>query len=172
MPFLLVLVMPWNNLILNIMLALLFALFALTDFFDGYFARKYHLETQLGALLDPMADKFLLCGAIIGLVYVQKIFFLWALIFLVRELYVTGLRLIAAERAHTLAVSFSGKIKTTLQYLYLAVAIANVRSGSFYPVAHFDMIENTLMIAAVGMTLLSGYWYTKEFFVMTKGTLR
>lgn len=169
MPFLLVLVMPWNNFILNILLASLFVLFALTDFFDGYLARKYHLETQLGALLDPMADKFLLCGVLIGLVYVQKIFFLWALLFLVRELYVTGLRLIAAERAHKITVSFSGKIKTTLQYLYLTIVIANVRSGNFYPLAHFDMIENILMIAAVSMTLISAYWYTMKFLENTKG---
>jgi CDP-diacylglycerol--glycerol-3-phosphate 3-phosphatidyltransferase len=169
MPFLLALVMPWNNLILNALLAFLFVLFALTDFFDGYFARKYHLETQLGALLDPMADKFLLCGVLIGLVYTQKIFFLWALIFLLRELHIMGLRSIAAERSITIPVSIAGKMKTTAQYAYLATAIANVRAGAFYPLAHLDMIENVFLGAALALTVLSAYWYTKKFLDSTRG---
>src|ERR1700724_1506290 len=76
-PFLIVHFSPYNCLHVNIFLACYFVFFGLTDFFDGYFARKFNQETILGAILDPLADKFLMYSALVALLAVGKIYYCW-----------------------------------------------------------------------------------------------
>jgi CDP-diacylglycerol--glycerol-3-phosphate 3-phosphatidyltransferase len=95
LPVLLVYLLPFNNIFINSFLGFLFFLFSITDFFDGYFARRYKQETQVGKLLDPIADKFLLYSTLIGLLAADKIFFYWVIIIIGREFFVMGLRQIA-----------------------------------------------------------------------------
>jgi CDP-diacylglycerol--glycerol-3-phosphate 3-phosphatidyltransferase len=78
LPLVLVYFLPYNNQIINGILALVFVLLSLTDFFDGYLARKYNQETALGRALDPLADKFLFFSTLIALVTIQKVFFLFS----------------------------------------------------------------------------------------------
>ncbi|MDP3889126.1 MAG: CDP-alcohol phosphatidyltransferase family protein, partial [bacterium] len=97
LPLLLVHFLPFNIFWINAILALFFVMVCLTDFFDGYLARKYKQETVLGKLLDPIADKFLLYSTLIVLLSVHKIFFYWPSILIGREFLVMGIRLIAME---------------------------------------------------------------------------
>ena len=125
LPFLLVYLLPANYFAVNVLLAVLFILFSLTDFFDGYLARRYKQVTSLGALLDPIADKILICSVLIALVAAQKLFFYWAILLIAREIFVMGLRNIAATRGIMLSVSTWGKAKTVSQMVFLSCVIAN-----------------------------------------------
>lgn len=118
-----------------------FVLAAVTDFFDGYLARKWNVVSMFGAILDPIADKILVCGAIVGLVMVQQklegpfegklsawVFISSALI-LFREFSVSAMREVLAPKGIKLPVTFLAKTKTTLQL----VAIALLILFSFWP---------------------------------------
>lgn len=125
LPFLFIYVFELNSIILNIFLAIFFILISITDFFDGFLARKYGQETIIGGLLDPVADKFLLLSSIVTLVYINKIFFYIAIIFLAREFFVMGLRQYALISGIKINVIKSAKIKTFMQFLYLTIVIIN-----------------------------------------------
>src|SRR6266404_4937914 len=88
LPFFLVYLLPLNIFWINCSLAVLFFLFGLTDFFDGYFARKYQQVTTTGAMLDHIADKFLVYSTLIALIAAQKLYFFWAIIWIGREFFI------------------------------------------------------------------------------------
>lgn len=85
MPIALVYCLPYDYFFINIGLAFLFLGFSITDFLDGYFARKYHITSALGSALDHIADKFLTYSTFIALVTVSKIYFFWVIIFIGRD---------------------------------------------------------------------------------------
>jgi len=130
LPPLFVLLLPLNYWLINYLLAVLFLVFGLTDFFDGFLARRYNQESSLGSMLDPIADKFLLHSALIGLLAAGKISFFWVLAFVCRDLCMMGLRQIAAEKKFSIPVSRWGKIRTVFVMLYIAIAIANPMKGA------------------------------------------
>lgn len=99
--------------------------FSLTDFFDGFLARRYHLESALGAMLDPIADKFLFYSVLVALLAAHKIYFYWVIILIGRELFMMSLRQLALENNFSISVSSLGKIKTALQMVCLAFIIVN-----------------------------------------------
>src|SRR5947207_13759133 len=109
LPFFIVYLLPYNIFWLNCSLATLFFLFGLTDFFDGYLARKYNQVTTTGALLDHVADKFLLYSTLIALVAAHKLYFFWAILWIGREFFIMTLRQVALERNSLLTVSSYGK---------------------------------------------------------------
>ncbi len=146
---------------LNALVACVFVLLAITDFLDGFFARRYKLTSTMGALLDPLADKFLLCAVLIVLVAIQKIYFLWALIFLLREFIIMGVRSMALECGFSVPVSWAGKIKTVVQYSYLTTVLLNMRNH--LQVNYLDRVESILLIFSVVTTIVSGYWYCASF---------
>jgi cardiolipin synthase len=145
LPPLFVLLLPFNYAWINYLLAILFLLFGLTDFFDGFIARRYKQESPLGSLLDPIADKFLIHSALIGLLAASKISFFWVLLFLCRDLCMMGLRQIAAEKRFSIPVSRWGKVRTVFVMFYIATAIAN-------PIK---------MIASIFE--IPSYWYLAEY---------
>lgn len=151
LPFLLIVCSPFNILWLNLTVAFIFVLFALTDFFDGYLARKFKQETLLGSLLDPLADKFLMYSVLIVLLALHKIYFLWVLLFIGRELFVMGLRQIATEHHFSLRVSWTAKIKTFLQMIYVTTVIANPYQSLGLLGAS---VWNGLELAFLGLALL------------------
>jgi CDP-diacylglycerol--glycerol-3-phosphate 3-phosphatidyltransferase len=124
LPGLIVALLPYGVWWINVALALFFLLISATDFFDGYLARKFRQETLLGKMLDPIADKFLIYATLIGLLAVQKIYFYWVVLLIGRELFVMGLRQVAAQYRMTLHVLFLAKVKTVLEVLLLALLIA------------------------------------------------
>lgn len=98
-----------------------FIVAAATDFFDGYLARKWKVVSTLGAILDPIADKILVCGAILGLLGLMSLFFTLASgLILFREFAVSAMREVLAPRGIKLPVTFLAKTKTTLQLVALA----------------------------------------------------
>ena len=165
-PFLLVYLLPYNLVWLNIALAIVFVLFCLTDFFDGYLARKYKQETGLGKMLDPIADKFLMYSTLIALLVVQKIFFYWVILFIGRELFVMGLRLVALQQRVEISVSRLGKYKTAFQMIALTMIIANPCQAiglGFSDAALFNSIELMFLLAGLLLSLESARQYYLEF---------
>jgi len=169
LPFLFVYLLPFNIFWLNCMLSFLFLLLGATDFFDGYFARKYEQVTFLGAMLDPVADKFLLYSALIGLLAAGKIYFFWAILLIGREFFVMGLRQLALEHNFALNVSQFGKIKTALQFAALAFIIANPYQAMGFLKSWWNAGEFTLLAAATGISLFSAKNYFDIFMGQFKG---
>ncbi|MBS1986555.1 CDP-diacylglycerol--glycerol-3-phosphate 3-phosphatidyltransferase [Candidatus Dependentiae bacterium] len=159
-PFLIVHLSPYNAVLINLFVAACFVFFGLTDFFDGYFARKYNQQTVLGAILDPLADKFLMYSALIGLLVVGKIYYYWVLIFIGREFFVMGLRHIALEHTLSLRVCWSAKIKTFFQFSYITVALLNpYQAYGLSGAPYWNGIQTILLALALCLSVLSGYQY-------------
>jgi CDP-diacylglycerol--glycerol-3-phosphate 3-phosphatidyltransferase len=166
LPVLLVYLLPFNSLFINGALALLFIVFALTDFFDGHLARRLQQETRLGKLLDPLADKCLVYSTLIALLAVGKIYFYWVIIFVGREFFVMGLRLIALEHGSAVTVSWWGKIKTVLQMALLTVLIANpYQVLGLCNAWCWNGVELVLLISALGVSVFSAYQYYQNCMV-------
>jgi CDP-diacylglycerol---glycerol-3-phosphate 3-phosphatidyltransferase len=140
--------------------ALVFIIAASTDGLDGYIARKRKLITNLGKLLDPLADKLLVSAALIALVEKQLVSSWMVIIIISREFAVTGLRAIAAAEGTVLAASKLAKWKTATQIIGIVAIMLNNFPFSYirFP---FDQL---MMYLAVLMTLLSGI----DYFVKNK----
>lgn len=137
---------------------------AVTDYFDGYFARVWQQQTKLGRIFDPIADKLLVAAVILMLVAVDRIAgwtVLAALVILCREVLVSGLREFLAEiNAHNLPVSQLAKWKTGIQMTALGfLIVGDAPPTAFLPVTLIG--ESGLWIAAV-LTLITGYDYLAE----------
>lgn len=109
----------------------IFLLAAITDFFDGYFARRYNRMTRLGALLDPIADKLLMSAAFISLVELGLARAWMIVIIIGREFAVSGLRSIAAQQGVTIAASPLGKGKMISQVIAISLLILGYQLGEF-----------------------------------------
>jgi len=103
--------------------ALIFVIASATDFFDGYIARNWDQKTQLGAILDPLADKMLTLAAFLGLMMIDRAN-PWAIfLILTREFFITGLRVAAMGEGKDIAASMAGKVKTVLQMIAIGFLI-------------------------------------------------
>jgi CDP-diacylglycerol---glycerol-3-phosphate 3-phosphatidyltransferase len=127
-----------------------FALAAITDGLDGYIARRREQVTTFGKLMDPLADKLLIVAALVALVSLDRLAAWVAMVIIARELAVTGLRSIAAEKGIVIAASWLGKAKTALQ----VAAIGALIIWDPAPLA-----VDLLVYAAVAMTVVSGADY-------------
>jgi CDP-diacylglycerol---glycerol-3-phosphate 3-phosphatidyltransferase len=134
----------------DLLAALVFALAALTDGLDGYFARSRDAVTTFGKLMDPLADKLLIVAALVALVSLDRLAAWVAMVIIARELAVTGLRAVAAERGVVMSASWLGKLKTILQ---VAAVIALIAA---YPA---PVWVDVLVYVAVAVTLISGADY-------------
>ncbi len=137
-----------------------FLLAALTDLLDGYLARKYNLVSTLGKFLDPLADKLLVSSALIMLVHLGRVQAWMAFLIIAREIAVTGLRAIAAERGLVISASDSGKQKTLAQNIALICLLWH------YPVLWADtaVVGTVILYVALGITYWSGGLYFYHFF--------
>ena len=159
LPLLIYYLLPYESLMVNLFLGALFLLFNLTDFFDGYLARKFKQETKVGSLLDPIADKFLTFSVLIALVAAGKLFFYWAVIFIGRDFFMMGLRLVSLEHKFSLSVSYLAKLKTAVLMAYITVVILNP-SASLWQYTWFNSIELGLLFVALFLSL----WTAVEYF--------
>ena len=128
---------------------ILFAGASITDWFDGYLARKNHLVTNFGKFMDPLADKLLVCAAMVCLVATGQLAAWIVIIIISREFIISGFRLIASDNGIVIAASMWGKFKTVFQMLMIIVLIANI------PLAAFDMIGTVLTYVALVLTVVS-----------------
>ncbi|MFE6078147.1 CDP-diacylglycerol--glycerol-3-phosphate 3-phosphatidyltransferase [Paenibacillus sp. NPDC057886] len=135
---------------------IIFVLAAGTDKLDGYVARKYNQITNLGKLLDPLADKLLISVALIMMVQEDLIGSWIAVIIIGREIVITALRMIATEQGIALAADRYGKIKMVLQVAAIIAVLLNNVPFSLLTNVRVDMI---LLWLAAGVTLLSGLNY-------------
>jgi CDP-diacylglycerol--glycerol-3-phosphate 3-phosphatidyltransferase len=169
LPFLLVYFLPFNDLLLNFIVAIIFTFLALTDFFDGYLARKYSQVTLFGKILDPIADKFLVYSTLIALLVIDKIYFYWVVLLIGREFFVMGLRLIAAEYGFSVPVSQQGKNKTAIQMILLIFLIINpYQKLGFSGAPWIFSIEHILLFFTLFLALSSAFSYYQSFIRMLR----
>jgi len=135
---------------------LIFAVAAVTDWIDGYFARKYESVTALGKLMDPLADKILVASALIMLIPLGRMPAWMALLILCREIVITGLRGMASTEGIVIQASGLGKIKSICQYIGLGTLIFPV---GLLPIPHLHLIGLAIMYVALALTLWSGFDY-------------
>lgn len=109
----------------------LFVIASLTDFLDGRIARKYNLVTNFGKFMDPLADKLLVCSALICFVALDKLPAWMVIIIISREFIISGFRLVAADNGIVIAASYWGKFKTVFQMVMTILLIADLRGTVF-----------------------------------------
>ena len=107
----------------------IFIVASLTDMLDGKIARKYGLVTNFGKFMDPLADKLLVCSAMICLVEMEKLAAWMVIIIISREFIISGFRLIASDNGVVIAASYWGKFKTVFQMLMIILLIADIQNG-------------------------------------------
>lgn len=134
---------------------------ALTDFLDGYIARKMNIVTDFGRLMDPLADKVFVAAAFLILVQFSIVPGWFAILILVREFAVTGLRQIAASKNVIIQADALGKIKMLLQFTYLALVGAHWAQNNDAAISNpiFNYIVQGVMLATAILTVYSGYNY-------------
>lgn len=142
----------------------IFIVASLTDWLDGAIARKYNLVTNFGKFMDPLADKLLVCSALICLVALEQ-FPVWMVIVIVsREFIISGFRLVAAEQGLVIAASYWGKFKTVTQMVAIILMILNI--SALY------MVTTIVMWAALILTVVSLIDYiVKNHAVLTAGAI-
>ncbi len=127
----------------------LFIIASLTDLLDGKIARKYNLVTDFGKFMDPLADKLLVCSAMIALIELGRIEAWIVIVIIAREFIISGFRLIAADNGRVIAASYWGKFKTNFQMFMVIFMIANF---SFSPM---PLLTQILKWIALVLTIVS-----------------
>jgi len=148
--------------------AILFVIAVLTDAVDGYLARKYKLVTQFGRIVDPFADKFIVCGTFICLVEhhsTSGVSAVMAVIVMGREMLVTGLRSFLEQRGRDFSAAWIGKLKMVLQSVALTLALLTL-SPFFRELPSFVLIRDVTLWGAVAITLYSGWIYLARAYEM------
>ena len=147
----------------NYIATAIFIIASLTDMLDGKIARKYNLVTDFGKFMDPLADKLLVCSAMICLIPSGKLAAEIVIIIIAREFIISGFRLVASDNGIVIAASYWGKFKTVFQMAMIIVLIADLGGV-------FDLIGEILIWAAVALTIISlidYVWKNKQ--VLTQG---
>lgn len=133
----------------NYIAVAIFIVASLTDMLDGKIARKYNLVTNFGKFMDPLADKLLVCSAMICLISTGQLPAWIVIIIISREFIISGFRLIASDNGVVIAASYWGKFKTTFQMLMVIVLIIDI------PNPVFDVIGTVLIYVALALTIIS-----------------
>ena len=148
--------------------AVMFVVAAATDALDGFIARKYGLVTTLGRILDPFADKIIICGAFLFLVAQPKsgINAWMALIVFGREMFITSLRAFLEQHGRDFSAVWSGKIKMVLQCAAVTASLLSMDERFDFPT--FILIRNVVLWATVAVTVYSGVEYTYRAYRMLR----
>lgn len=137
----------------------IFGIASLTDFFDGYIARKTGKITKFGIILDPIADKFLVISALILLVDLERLSVWLAIIIIVREFLITGLRAVALSKDIVIPAEMGGKLKTTAQITAILMLIIDIE---IFGIDLYDLGTVLIWVAMV-LSVVSGFKYTVSF---------
>jgi CDP-diacylglycerol--glycerol-3-phosphate 3-phosphatidyltransferase len=163
----LLLLYPFDHKTLNVFCALIFFFAALTDYLDGYLARKYQSVTPLGKLLDPIADKMLVAASLVLLAYTHRVHAILAGVLICRDIGVNGLRLLSLEEGRSIEVSDFGKWKTFV--LSIAIFCLMVNEPLFgLPFREVGMLA---LWVSLGLSLYSAWLYGKAFLADSKISL-
>jgi CDP-diacylglycerol--glycerol-3-phosphate 3-phosphatidyltransferase len=145
----------------NLIATVLFVLFAFTDWLDGFLARKLNQTSAFGAFLDPVADKFLVCAALLMLVQMDRVNVLVALIIIGREIAISSLREWMAQigASKSVAVHMVGKLKTTVQMVAIPFLLYN---GTVLGVIDTRLWGAVLIVVAAVLTVWSMVYYMQK----------
>ena len=148
---------PYNNIIAVI----IFALACITDALDGHIARKYNLISNFGKFMDPLADKLLVCSALICFVAIGQIP-AWVVIVIVsREFIISGFRLVASDNGVVIAASKWGKLKTISQMIMSILLIVDFNYSAFY------VLEQIFIYLSLALTVIS----LVDYLIKNRGVL-
>lgn len=128
-----------------------FIIASLTDLLDGKIARKYNLITNFGKFMDPLADKLLVCAAMICLVEMGRLAAWIVIIIISREFIISGFRLVASDKGVVIAASYWGKFKTTFQMVMICLLIVN--NGHFLPRNTYELGIVTSIVTWIALIL-------------------
>lgn len=142
----------------------IFIIASLTDLADGKIARKYNLITNFGKFMDPLADKLLVCSALIALVEMGRIPAWVVIVIIGREFIISGFRLIASDNDVVIAASYWGKFKTTFQMVMVCLMIANLGGID----ARLQVVTDVVTWIALALTVISLVDYLRK----NKGVLK
>ena len=126
----------------------IFVIASLTDMLDGQIARKRNLVTNFGKFMDPLADKLLVCSALVCLVSMGKLPTVVCIIIIAREFTISGFRLVASDNGIVIAAGIWGKLKTVSQMIMIIVLIADFGGV-------FDVIGTVLIVVSTALTIIS-----------------
>ena len=144
--------------------AALFIIASLTDMLDGKIARKYNLVTNFGKFMDPLADKLLVCSALICMIELRQLPAWMVIIIISREFIISGFRLVASDNGVVIAASYWGKFKTTFQMIGVVLLIFNIPALS--------MVTTIVIWIALALTVISLVDYVvKNAGVLTEGKM-
>ena len=152
-----------NRLVTDCIALGIFIVASLTDLIDGKIARKYNLVTDFGKFMDPLADKLLVCSAMIALVEMGRIPAWVVIIIIGREFIISGFRLVAANNDVVIAASYWGKFKTTFQMVMVCLMLINF--GQF--VSWGQIVTDVVMWVALALTVIS----LIDYLVKNKGVM-
>ena len=138
-----------NTFVTDMIALAIFIIASLTDLIDGKIARKYNLITDFGKFMDPLADKLLVCSAMIALIEMNRIPSWVVIIIIAREFIISGFRLIASDNGVVIAASYWGKFKTTFQMLMVIVLILDIQ------MPFFQILGAILTYVALILTVVS-----------------
>ncbi len=163
-----------NSVTLRWISYLLFAIAAFSDKLDGYLARKYNQITELGKLLDPIADKLLVCGGLIVLSIMGELWWAVTILFLVREIGITIMRFFAKdENGKVIAASKAGKMKTFFQCSAVGLLLIPVNSifpGNDVLFGKYRAVCLGILFFALVLCLYSGFCYAAAVFKNSKNS--
>lgn len=138
----------------------LFCVASLTDLLDGKIARKYNLVTNFGKFMDPLADKLLVCSAMICMIDSGQLTAWFVIIIIAREFIISGFRLVASDNGVVIAASYWGKFKTTFQMLMIILLILDLGEA-------FALVETIVVWIALILTVVS----LADYLLKNKGVL-
>ena len=133
----------------NYIAVAIFIVASLTDMLDGKIARKYNLVTNFGKFMDPLADKLLVCSAMICLIELDRLAAWIVIVIIAREFIISGFRLVASDNGVVIAASYWGKFKTTFQMLMVIVLILDIQ------MPFFQILGTVLTYVALILTVVS-----------------
>ncbi len=125
----------------------IFIVASLTDLIDGHIARKYNLVTNFGKFMDPLADKLLVCAALIALVELNRIPAWIVILIISRDFIISGFRLVASDNHVVIAASYWGKFNTVYQMVMVCLMIADI--------PQLRVVTNIIMWIALALTMIS-----------------
>lgn len=133
----------------------IFIVASLTDLADGKIARKYNLVTDFGKFMDPLADKLLVCSAMIALIELGRIPAWVVIVIIAREFIISGFRLVAADNGVVIAASYWGKFKTAFQMLMVILLIVNLSQNFPNAMTGIKIAEQVLIYVSLALTVIS-----------------
>lgn len=142
--------------------AVIFVIASFTDFLDGYIARKYNLVSNFGKFMDPLADKLLVCSALICFVELGLVPAIIIIIIISREFIISGFRLVASDNGVVIAASYWGKFKTVVQMIMCVLLIVNLDG------VVINAIEQIFIYGSLVLTVVS----LIDYLYKNRGVLR